>query len=262
MPAATLARAPRHLVGRTLLTIGVLGAALVFFHVVGRYKFDYALVWGQGTYIERFAKGLLLTLGISVGGMAIAIVLGAVGAAGRMSRRWVPNQLAAIYVEVVRGTPFLVKILVVYYGLRPVLRAAGWPEVVVGDVQLAIVTLGIFGGAYVTEIIRGALESVPHGQVEAARAQGLGPAATMRFVVVPQALPAMVPALTGQLVNLVKDSSLFSAVAVMELMKQGRTAVANTYAAFEVYVPLAFLYLLVTFPLGRLARRLETRTAA
>ena len=62
--------------------------------------------------------------------------------------------------------------------------------------------------------------------------------------------------------NLVKDSSLFSAVAVMELMKQGRTAVANTYAAFEVYVPLAFLYLLVTFPLGRLARRLETRTAA
>lgn len=260
--ATSAARGADHRLGRVLLTVGVLGGALVLLHALGRYAFDYALVWGQGSYAERLGKGLLLTLGISVGGMIVAIALGALGAAGRVSRRWVPNQLAAIYVEVVRGTPFLVQILVVWYGLRPVLRSQGWPDVVVGDVPLAVWTLGAFGGAYVTEIIRGALESVPRGQVEAARAQGLTAAQAMRHVVLPQALPAMVPALTGQLVNLVKDSSLFSVVAVMELMKEARAVVANTYAAFEVYVPLAFLYLAITFPLGRLARRLEAQTAA
>jgi His/Glu/Gln/Arg/opine family amino acid ABC transporter permease subunit len=252
----------QHRLGRVLLTIGVLGGGLALLHLLGRYEFDYALVWGQGTYAERLGKGLLLTLGISLGGMAIAVALGAIGAAGRVTRRWVPNQLAALYVEIVRGTPFLVQILVVYYGLRPVLRSLGWPTALIGDVPLAILTLGVFGGAYVTEIIRGAIESVPAGQVEAARAQGLTGAQTVRFVVLPQALPAMVPALTGQLVNLVKDSSLFSVVAVMELMKQARAVVANTYAAFEVYVPLAFLYLAITYPLGRLARRLEERAAA
>ncbi len=249
-------------IGRFLLTCGVLGGGLALLHLVARYEFDYALVWGEGAYVRLFLHGLLLTLLISLGGMAVAIVLGALGAAGRLARHWVPNQLAAIYVELVRGTPLLVQILVVYYGLRPVLRAAGWPEALAGDVPLAVTTLGVFGGAYVTEIIRGALESVPSGQVEAARAQGLGPVATLRFVVLPQALPAMVPALTGQLANLVKDSSLFSVVAVMELMKQARTAVANTYAAFEVYVPLALLYLAITFPLGRVAKWLERRGTA
>ena len=253
---------------RVGITVGVLAATAALVHLAPS-DFDYGSVWGSSETWNVVGLGLRNTLLISVFGLLLSVVFGVVGALGRLSRNLFWNQLSAIYVEVVRGTPLLVQILIANFCFRPLLRqgleqAGASPATIdwfVDPTLIGIITLGFFGGAYVTEIVRGALESIDKGQTEAAMAQGMKRSQVFRLVLFPQAVRRMVPALTGQLINLVKDSSLLSVVSVVELTQAGDDLYSKNYATFEVFFLVALLYLAINFPLSRLARRLEIRLA-
>lgn len=250
---------------RAGVTLAVLAAGLALL-AAARNRWEWGRVLAYGPLLLR---GLVVTAWVSLLGMALGLALGLAGGIGRLSRRAVPNQLAATYVELVRGTPLLVQVYLAYYVVWPavdaLLQRAGVPPSL-GDpdratIVVGVLTIGVFAGAYVTEIVRAAIESVDPGQTEAALAQGMTPWQVFRLVLFPQALRRMIPPLAGQFVSLVKDSSLLSVIAVPELTKRALEAHANTYKPFEVFLLLAALYLALTLPLSRLARRLELALA-
>ncbi len=255
---------------RTLLTVAAVGGLVAFLILAPRdYVFKWYAVWRDGDYAAYLVGGLVTTLWISLGSLVLALILGVAGGLARLSRNWVVNQLGTIYVELVRGTPLLVQIMVGYFcvavAVRDVLRALGASEGVIDWTQqpalIGVVVLGVFAGAYVAEIVRAALLSIDRGQTEAALSQGMTRGQVFRYVLFPQALRRMIPPLTGQFVSLVKDSSLLSVIAVSELMKRASEVRTSSYQTFEVFLPLAAMYLAICFPLSMLARRLELRLA-
>jgi polar amino acid transport system permease protein len=243
---------------RAAITVAVLGGLALFLGLTGPDNgWEWSRVWGDSTHDGwrwLFAKALATTLGISLAALVLSVVFGFAGGLARISRRPWLSQLATIYVEVVRGTPLLVQLFIAVY-------CVGYSLNLDDKLLVGTVTLGVFAGAYVTEIVRSAIESVDPGQMEAALSQGMSRGQTLRHVILPQVLRRMLPPLTGEFVSLVKDSSLLSVVGVLELSKCAKDAQNDTYRSFEVYLPLALLYLAITFPLSRWARRLELRTA-
>ena len=215
------------------------------------YRWDW---WGAWQYRGRFPAGLRATIAISLAAMALGLVLGAAGCLLRISRVDTARFLGACYVESIRGTPLLVQLYVAYFCVFP---ALGYDEPYV----IGIVSLAVFSGAYVAEIFRAGIESIDAGQTEAALSLGLTRFQTLRLVLAPQAARRVLPPLTGQFVSLVKDSSLLSIIAVAELTKVAELRAASTLEVFESYLPLAVLYLAVTFPLSRLSARLERSLA-
>ncbi|HMO64136.1 MAG TPA: amino acid ABC transporter permease [Verrucomicrobiota bacterium] len=214
------------------------------------YRWNWAAVWRYRTSLFR---GWLLTLGLSLAALLLSGLLGALAALAAQSRLRLPRAAARLYVELIRGTPLLVQILVFFY---VVADAAG-----IGNRHLAgVLILAVFSGAYLAEIFRAGLESVGRSQWETARALGLTPAQTYRLVVLPQALRQMLPPLAGQWVSLIKDSSLLSVIGLQEFTLAARDVNAQTYSTLEAYLPLAAGYLLLTLPLSLWARRLERRT--
>lgn len=246
------------LLQRTLVTVAVVGGVLLFLALSGpRNGWDFQRVWGrrgEADPLAVFGTALLLTLGISAAALGLALAFGFLGGLARLSARPWLHQLGSIYVEVVRGTPLLVQLFVAVY-------CVGYALGVDEPLTTGVLTLGLFAGAYVTEIVRGAVQSIDPGQAEAALAQGMTRWQVLRHVLLPQAARRMLPPLAGEFVSLVKDSSLLSAVGVLEITKRAREFQAETYRTFEVFLPLAVTYLAITFPLSRLARRLELRSA-
>jgi polar amino acid transport system permease protein len=239
------------ILGRAAIAGGLAALLLLAFSRL-EYRWDFAGAWAAR---GRFLEGLAKTIVISAGSMALALPLGAAGCVLRLSRFDAVRFLGSIYVEGVRGTPLLVQLYVAYFCIAPVLG--------VGDpVAVGIVALATFTGAYVAEIFRAGIASIDRGQTEAARVLGLTRAQTLIFVLAPQAVRRVIPPLAGQLVSLVKDSSLLSVIAVVEVTKVAEMRAATTLKVFESYLPLAVLYLAVTLPLSRLAALLERRLAA
>jgi polar amino acid transport system permease protein len=133
-------------------------------------------------------------------------------------------------------------------GMSPV-SAVGW----------GVISLSIFTGAYVTEIVRGGIESIPKGQMEAARSSGMSYIQAMIYIILPQAFRVILPSLTGQFISLIKDSSLLGIIAIRELTKASREIVASTMMTFEFFLILAILYLALTFPLSMFVKFLERK---
>lgn len=208
---------------------------------------------------ELFLAGLRVTALVSLGALALGLVLGAAAGLARVSASPALDQAAFTYVELVRGTPFLVQLYVLYFCVSHQLQqdvlGAAEPYVV------GVVGLGILAGAYVAEIVRAGVESVDRGQWEAARSLGLSHRQTLFCVVLPQTLRRMIPPLTGEAVSLVKESSLLSVIAVAEVTYHARALSSASGDMFAAFLPLAGLYLLVTLPLSWLTRRLERRLA-
>lgn len=252
---------------RWLVTLAVVGGLLALLLLAPRTPWQWGRIWGAGGYASLLLAGLLTTAWISLAAMVLGLLLGFAGGRARLSRSPALQQVGTLYVEVVRSTPFLVQVLVAYYCIAPALRDllldAGTPQAVARLLDqpalVGVLALGLFCGAYVTEIVRAAVESVERGQVEAALAQGMSHAQVLRLVLLPQAFRRMLPPLAGELVSLVKDSSILSVIAVAELSKRASEVQSATYLSFEVLLPVAVLYLGLTFPLSRLARRLEAR---
>ena len=205
-----------------------------------------------------FLQGLATTAAISAGALALALVIGGLAGMARVSASPALDQAAFTYVELVRGTPFLVQLYVLYFCVA---RAAHLQSLA-GEsepVLVGVAGLGLFGGAYVAEIVRAGVESIDRGQWEAARSLGLSHRTTLFRVILPQAARRMVPPLTGEAVSLVKESSLLSIISVGELTFHAKNLGAVTYDYFAAYLPLALLYLSITLPLSWLTRRLERR---
>lgn len=203
--------------------------------------------WSAGP----LAIGLWMTLKISLVSLVFALILGLVVGLGRVSHRVVARDLAALYVEVIRGTPLLVQIFIFYFFIGTVLSLSAFAA--------GVAALSVFTGAYIAEIVRGGIEAVPRGQTEAARSLGMSAFQAMRHVVLPQALRSTSPALAGQFINLIKDSSLVSIMALTDLTKAGREVVSSTFSPFEVWFCVALLYLALTGTLSFAVRRLERR---
>ena len=226
-----------------------LGVYAMFAQVHYTWNWSPTLAYGP-----QFFWGWLTTLGLSVGAMAVSILVGFALMIGRRSP-WAPVHLFCTgVVEVLRGSPLLVQLLVGYYILATALHI-GEPLVV------GMVLLGCFEGAYLAEIFRGAVESIGATQREAARAVGFDAVQTYRYVIIPQAVRRALPGTTGQMVSLIKDSSLLSVIGIEELVQKVRLLNSSSYTALEGYLPLAVAYLVVTLPLSWYARQLERRFA-
>ncbi len=196
-----------------------------------------------------FLRGALFTLLISVGAFAIALPFGLVLAVARgFGSRWV-SFAAAAYVEVFRGTPVLLQLYVLYFGLAPLVR--------LGPFEAAILGLGFNYAAYEAEVHRGALLALPFGQTEAARSLGLSTGQALRHVLLPQSFRNALPALTNDFVSLLKDSSLVSVITVVELTKRMTIAAVDLRDWLLPGLACAALYFAMSFPLSRLALRLE-----
>lgn len=206
-------------------------------------------------FLETFPLllgGAWVTLYISLISSSIGVVLGLFMGMAWVSRFRAVRAIATVYTEMIRGTPLLMQLIILYYGLPSV------------GINLEAIVAGIIGlsansAAYVGEIFRAGIQSVGRGQMEAARAGGLTHLQAMRYVVLPQAFRMVLPPLTNEFVTMLKDSSLVSTLAIAELLRTGREVVAWKVNVFSPFAGVTLLYLGMTLPLTHLARYLERR---
>lgn len=203
--------------------------------------------------IGPLLHGLWVTLWISAVSSIIGMVIGLVTGLCRLSRNITLRQLSTIYVEIIRGTPLLVQIFIVYFFFGTVLN--------IDRMAAGIIALSIFAGAYVAEIIRAGIQSIPKGQMEAARSLGMNTPQAMIHIILPQAFKRTLPPLAGQFISLIKDSSLVSVIAITDLTKAGREVITSTFATFEIWFVVAFLYLTLTSVLSQVIAWVERRLA-
>lgn len=211
--------------------------------------FSFDIIWKNLPHLLNAAKWTLL---ISLAGMAISIVLGIFICAARISRQAVIRRLAAVYVSFFRGVPLLVQLLIFYYMLPYV--GLDLPAI-----DAAILAVGMCSAAYTAEILRGALQGIPRGQIEAADALGIAPVWLWARILVPQALRIGMPSLVNELILLVKVSSLASVVGVVELTRVAQNITGVTYRPLEIYLAAAVVYLVINSLISALGRLAEQR---
>ena len=244
----------KSIVGRLFWTVIILAVVGWIFHATFA-AVHYQWNWdGVRQYKSQFFSGWLMTLAIAAGAMVVSVVLGFLLMIGRRAPLEPVRMLCQGIVELVRGTPLLVQLLIGYYIVANAMQ-------INEPFLVGMLLLGGFEGAYLAEIFRGAVESIGASQREAARAVGFSTSQTYRHVIIPQALRRALPGTTGQLVSLIKDSSLLSVIGIEELTQKVKVINASSYTALEGYLPLAVAYLAVTLPLAWWARRLERRFA-
>ena len=207
--------------------------------------------------------GLWITLQISVIATILGVIIGIIGGLARISSNPALKWATIVYVEIIRGSPLMVQILIWYFVLGTVinelLASAGLGRL--PAFWYGVASLACFAGAYVTEIVRAGIQSIHRGQTEAARSLGMSYAQSMLHIILPQALRRILPPLAGQFISLIKDSSLLGMIAIRELTKAAREAVTVSLQPFEVYFLAAALYLVLTFTLSMVVQRLEKRMA-
>jgi glutamate transport system permease protein len=204
-----------------------------------------------------FGEGLWQTVTLSVASVLLSFAVGLVFALSRLSsRRWI-RWPATAYVEALRAVPVL--LLIVYFGIKgsSLFRPVFGPEFELPRFWAGVLGLSLYTSAVLAEIIRAGIISLPRGQSEASRALGLSHAQSMRFVVLPQALRLMVPAMMGQLTTVIKDTSLVGTIGVFDLLRQGRTIYTQFFNPVEVLLIVAGIYFAICFVLSQLSRRLE-----
>ena len=228
----------------------VLAAGFCFFFYV-LLSYDYP--WEQiAPYRMNLLKGWGMTVIISACALILSSFFGTLLLAGQLGPNRATQILSRAYVEIIRGTPLLVQILIIFYMMAD---AAGLDN----KFLIGTLILSVFSGAYLSEIFRGGIESIPKSQIESARAIGLTEIQIYRHVIIPQAIRRVLPAITGQFANLIKDSSLLYVIGFGEFTMQAREVNAATYSTFAAYIPLAIGYLILTLPLAILSHRLEKR---
>ena len=209
-------------------------------------EIDGELIWGP------MVDGLLVTLQIAGWGLVFTLIIGLVVALLRLSDSIAGRALAVVYLEVIRNTPLLVQVSIFYFVLQPLL---GFNN----PLWAGIICLAVFEGAFASEVIRAGIAAVPRGQWEASSTVGLGTLQTYRYVVLPQAVPIMLPPMAGILINLIKHSAILSFVAVFELTTEARNLVGDTFMSFEIWFVVGPMYLVLTITLSGLVAWLERR---
>ena len=210
-------------------------------------EFAYKTVLKPGPFLV----GLWVTIKISIISMFIAFLIGLIIAIMRLSNIPALDYIGSIYITVIRGTPLLVQLFIFYFIIATIFNL---PRFWAG-----VLSLSIFYGSYIAEILRGAIQSVDKGQHEAAYSLGFNSLKKMKLIILPQALRKALPALIGELISLIKDSSLVSIISITDLTKVGREIVANTFSPFETWITVAILYLTLTSILSFIGHKLEKR---
>ncbi len=268
--------------------LGLLGYVLHRAQSHFHYNWDWRLIPGyfarhdpeRGWVLNLLGQGLLATMRLALWGSLLAALLGGAMGMCRSSRSLFLRLLSRTYVELIRNVPPLVFIFIFYFfisgqlssllemenrianaapeTLRVLAFLFGPPELLPNFVS-GLICLALFEGAYVTEIVRAGVEAIPRGQWEAGRALGLHSGQVMNEVVLPQAVRQMIPALAGQFISLIKDSSLISLISIQELTFAGTELAVSSGRVFEVWLTVAVLYFLLCFGLARWFRWLERR---
>jgi glutamine transport system permease protein len=221
--------------------------------VESQFQFDWQAAIDS---IPFLAKGIPYTLMISFGGLAIGFLLGILFGLLSINKHWYFRWPATTYIEIFRGTPILVQVLFIFYGL---------PDLVGGPIDplvAGIAAIALNSGAYISEVVRGGVQSIDRGQTEAGLSLGLSRTQSFWSIVWPQAFRRMIPSLGNQAIVSIKDTSLFSVIGVGELVRQGQVYIANTFTAFEVYFVVALMYLAITLSLSMVLRYMEKRGRA
>jgi polar amino acid transport system permease protein len=195
--------------------------------------------------------GILVTFEVTLLSIVLALIIGLVAGLGRISRVGFINRVATVYVEVVRGIPLLVQIFYIYYALGRIIK--------VPDILAAVIAMGVCYGAYMAEIIRAGIQSIPPGQMEAALALGLSRRQAMRHVVLPQTIKVVLPPIGNEFIALLQVSSLVSILAVADLLRRGRQYATDTFEYFEVFTVVALIYLILTLFFSWLVGLMEAR---
>ncbi len=273
-----------------LLLVIVAGVVFIF---LSRIKSGFHYTWHWSAMPRYFFKeingtlrpnvivlGFLTTIRLSFWVSLFALLIGTLGGILGSGKILFFRLILRTYVEFIRNTPPLVLIFIFYFfigsqilnffqvdawvrtvptGIRGVIVFLFSKPERLSEFLSAVLTLGLYEGAYVSELVRGGLMSIPVGQFEAAHALGLSTVDTYRFVILPQVFKNILPSLTGQVISAVKDSSIVSIISIQELTFQGMELMAATYYIFEVWITITALYFILTFSLSRLASRFERK---
>lgn len=214
-------------------------------------NFDWSVIWGA---LPNLLDGTLLTVKITVWGLLGGFLLGALAGVARAYGHWTVASIAQVYVAVIRGTPIVVQVMFIYFALPLIVHGLR-----VNAEFAAIVTLIINSGAYIAEIVRGALLSVHKGLKEAGQAMGLPFHKILLHIIGPVAFRRMIPPLGNQCIISLKDSSLFIVIGVAELTRQGQEIMASNFRAVEIWSAVAIIYLILTGFLALVLRVVEKR---
>ena len=232
-----------------LLALAFITGVFIFaFSTIG-YRWNWPGVWA---YHGLFVRGWLVTVVLSGISLVTSTIIGILLALLRRTPFLPLRYLSRIYVETIRGTPLLVQLLIFFYVVATAFGIEN--RYVVG-----VLTLSVFSGAYISEVIRAGIESVGKSQLDSARAIGLTTVQTYRYVIFPQAIRQILPPLAGQFASLIKDSSLLSIIGINEFALNAQNVSSYTYSNFESYLPLALGYLLLTLPISLWTQSLERR---
>ncbi len=241
-------------------------AFLVFTGEEYRQAFDF--IWGGPGDLEAFSdrgfealigRGITMTLYITLVGFIVALVLGLLAGLGRASRNVVVRNIATTYVEFIRGVPTVVLLFTLALVIVPGAFELIGLENTTSNMTRAIAALAIIYGAFLAEVFRAGIESVPKGQMEAARSLGMSAAQAMRYIILPQAIRNILPALGNDFIAMLKDSSLVTLLAVRDLTQQAKLYAGSSFRFQETYLVLTFLYLTMTITLSLILRWYERR---
>ena len=214
---------------------------------------DFTPVW-QGW--PQLMHGALVTVEVTSASLLLGCILGLLIGIARLDpgKRLIYG-LATGYVTFIRGTPLLVQLFLLFFGLPQF-------NILLPAFACGVLGLGIYSGAYVSEIVRGAIQSIDRGQMEAARSLGMSYGQAMRKIILPQAVVRMIPPLGNEFIALIKNSALVSLLTITDLMHEGQKIISVSYRSLEVYLAVAFVYLILTSLTGLLLRHMETRLRA
>ena len=272
----------------------ILLMAAVAVYLVYRIEAGLNYQWNWGAipqYLWRFSPqedrwipnvllaGLMTTIRLSIWATIIATIIGTVMGLSRLSNRLFNRLMGGTYVEIIRNLPPLVLVFIFYYFIgdqiipavgidrlaadtsgfgRSVIEVLFAPVALFPTFLAALVTLAIFEGAYITEIVRAGVQSIEKGQWEAADALGFSKSQRMRYIILPQAMKQILPPLAGQFISTIKDSAIVSVISIQELTFQGMELMATTYMTFEIWITITMLYLLLTLSCSLMVARVET----
>lgn len=212
-------------------------------------------------YYPSFLVALGATLKLSLISLIFATALGIVFGLFKITKSLVLRGIANIYIEIIRGTPLMVQAFIIYYGFAQILRPTGFTWSSIGGAFTAgAIAMSLNAGAYMAEIIRGGIEAVDPGQMEAARSLGLSYWKSMRKVILPQALRIMLPSIINQFIISLKDTSILSVIGIRELTMNGKIIAANsTSLVMAIWIAVAFFYFIVCLLLSSVAKIAERR---
>lgn len=245
------------------ITLFVIGFSLiVWLTYVGATSMGYTWQWHRvPKYIIRvidgeiiwgtLVRGLGVTIQVTLAASVIALLVGLLTAFLRLSRSWSGHLISTIYLEIIRNTPLLVQMYLFYFVLSPIIG--------IDRFWTGVLCLAFFEASFISEIIRGGILSIPRGQWEGASSLGLRQWKVYSLIVLPQAVPIMLPPMTSAVVNLLKNSAIVSTIAIFDLTNEGRNAIADTFMSFEIWFTVAAAYLTMTISLSAIAAWLESR---